>query len=519
MQPRHEGIPHRVDRREYRILFVSAGDEEEIVESLRTHYRVETAGSRTAVARPIAADCLVVDAETFRAIEADGTASRLSVPIVVFSAVSDPILIQSIARRRGCDIVYRDVADVATPGEDSELERLRDQIDAVCRDPDRSRSDGGGDELGDAVLETAGLLLSAAPDEVDTKIEWGLGSISETLGADRTVVYEHEGDRLVPTHEWSGPGRGGVDHGSVRASAFPGFERSLSRFEPFRSDEGDPSTESRSRLGYDGDGAFVAVPIVIDWTLQRLLVVDGISRERRPEMTTTRLQTAGELIGRTLRRNRRHREIKRQNERLEQFASVISHDLQNPLNVIVGYAELARTSDDPEHIDRIVTAAGRMEDILEDLRTLAREAEDLGELEPVAVSELAERACQVVETEAITVEIDSIDTVEADPSRLRQAFENLLRNAVEHAGSDVTVRIEPIDGGFAVTDDGDGFDPEDRGRLFEEGYTGGGGTGLGLAIVRTVIEAHGWAIEATDAENGGARFEITGVQFCDERSG
>ena len=78
----------------------------------------------------------------------------------------------------------------------------------------------------------------------------------------------------------------------------------------------------------------------------------------------------------------------------------------------------------------------------------------------------------------------------------------------------MTVRFEPMDGGFAVSDDGSGFDPEDRGRLFEEGYTGGG-SGLGPAIVRTVIEAHGWTIEATDAESGGARFEIGDVRFRD----
>jgi signal transduction histidine kinase len=159
-----------------------------------------------------------------------------------------------------------------------------------------------------------------------------------------------------------------------------------------------------------------------------------------------------------------------------------------------------------------------MEAILDDLRTLTREAKDLGELEPVAVASVADRALRAVDTETITVDIDEIGTVEADPSRLRQAFENLLRNAAEHAGTGVTVRIEPTDGGFAVVDDGPGFDPEDRGRVFEEGYTGGGGTGLGLAIVRTVIEAHGWTIEATDAENGGARFEVTGVRFREEQS-
>jgi signal transduction histidine kinase len=219
------------------------------------------------------------------------------------------------------------------------------------------------------------------------------------------------------------------------------------------------------------------------------------------------------LIGQTLRRNDRRREIEQQNERLERFASVIGHDLQNPLNVIIGYTELARETSDFEAIDRIEAAADRMETILEDLQTLTREAKDLGDRESIAISEVVERACRTVETEDVTVDIDEIGSVEADSSRLRQAFENLLRNAVEHSGSDVTVRIERIDDGFAVTDDGPGFSPADRGHVFEEGYTGDNGTGLGLAIVRTVIEAHGWTIEATDGDDGGARFEIRGIEF------
>jgi signal transduction histidine kinase len=65
---------------------------------------------------------------------------------------------------------------------------------------------------------------------------------------------------------------------------------------------------------------------------------------------------------------------------------------------------------------------------------------------------------------------------------------------------------------FYVTDDGTGIDPDERERVFEAGYsTGDGGTGFGLRIARDIVRAHGWDIECTAGEAGGARFEITGV--------
>ena len=541
MQPQTDGEQPTADRSPCRVLFVSSGDDDAV--SLGDRYRIETAaGPESLESVGPNTDCLVVDEETFRlATEGTGSAFPPSVPVVVFSVTADPDVAQAVARREGFDIVYRDTA-VATDRSTPEAERLRERIDTACRDRRPAESAESVDDLGDTVLETAGILTSAAPDEVDTKIEWGLGSIAEALGGNRGVLYEHERDRLRVTHEWHASDRGPLEHDGLRAAEFPGFESALAQFEPFRSDE--TTEDSLARLGYGADGGIcIAVPIVIEWTLTRVLVVDGVSADRLDERTDARLRTAGELVGRTLRRNRRRREIERQNDRLERFASVISHDLQNPLNVITGFAELARTSEDPEAIDRIEAAARRMETILEDLRTLTREAAELGELESVSVSTVAERAERAVGTGDVTVEIGDIGCVEADASRLQQAFENLFRNsvehgstssrtrsddsvehgstgtrpeadgAIEHGGPGVTVTVERIDGGFAVSDDGCGFSPEDRGRVFEDGYTGGSGTGLGLAIVRTVVEAHGWAIEAADSPEGGASFEITGVEF------
>ena len=145
------------------------------------------------------------------------------------------------------------------------------------------------------------------------------------------------------------------------------------------------------------------------------------------------------------------------------------------------------------------------------------------------MSELVARAGGTVAGEA-TVEVGDVGVVEADPSRLRQAFENLIRNCVEHGsardltGADgtvehadggVSIRVSATADGFAVDDDGAGIPEADREAVFEEGFTDGGGTGLGLSIVRTVIEAHGWSVSATDSPLGGARFEVSGVEFVD----
>lgn len=471
-----------------------------ILDALEARYRVTTAGTPGALTGRSGGDvdCLVVDGDGFGRLDAARPApsDAESVPVVVVAG-DDPQVARSVARRPDTDLVYRD--SVGADLEGSVSDRLCDRIDAACEPAV---------ELDEPILEVAGLLMSAAPDEVDTRIEWGLQTVGEAFGATRCVLYDVGETALSVTHEWaeSAP----LEHESVPREAFPGFESSLGRFDPFAT--ADPSGEGG--LGY-GDGSFVAIPVVIDWELELVLAFGGVPGGSPPEAAVTRLGTFGDLIGHTLRRDRRHREIERQNERLERFASVIRHDLQNPLNVISGFTDLAMETGEPAELERISAAAARMEAILEDLHALVREADDLGEREPVSVSELAERARETVDTRAATVEVGDVGVVEADPGRLRQAFENLIRNCVEHGGSGVSIRISATADGFAIGDDGPGVPEADREAVFEEGVTDGGGSGLGLSIVRTVVEAHGWTVTATDSPLGGARFEISGVEFVD----
>lgn len=211
---------------------------------------------------------------------------------------------------------------------------------------------------------------------------------------------------------------------------------------------------------------------------------------------------------------RNQEELKRQNERLEEFTQVVSHDLRTPLAVASASLEQLRAEHDELDLSHIDEALTRMETIISKTLTLARSGETSGETQPVDIGVLA-RTCQHVLSTVdgkLAVE-DGLPTVQADPDHLRHVFENLFRNAAEHAGPSVTVSIRPIDGGFAVGDDGPGIPADVRDRIFETGYsTTDEGTGFGLAIVRRIAEAYGWSVSIDTAPDGGALFCFTGLK-------
>ncbi|WP_435074081.1 PAS domain S-box protein [Halorubrum sp. HHNYT27] len=210
--------------------------------------------------------------------------------------------------------------------------------------------------------------------------------------------------------------------------------------------------------------------------------------------------------------------LKRQNERLDAFAGIVSHDLRNPLNVAQGRIELAQRSGDvddtvAENLDGAADALDRIESIVEHTLTLAREGETVGDPKPVSIGDVAADSWETVDTGPATLTIDTDREGLADPDRLRNLFENLFRNAVEHGGSDVAIRVGDLDDGFYLADDGPGISEGIADTLFEPGRSGTkGNTGFGLAIVQEIATAHGWTITATESAEGGARFEIRGLE-------
>jgi len=153
-----------------------------------------------------------------------------------------------------------------------------------------------------------------------------------------------------------------------------------------------------------------------------------------------------------------------------------------------------------------------MESMIDELLTWARTETVDPETESLRLADIVAMAWETTQTGEATITCDLPDsmTVVADQSLLKNVFENLFRNAVEHNESPVTVSVGVLDaGGFYIEDTGAGLPETDGQSVFEQGVTTNeSGTGFGLAISRNLIEAHGWTITATEGEAGGARFEI-----------
>ena len=214
-------------------------------------------------------------------------------------------------------------------------------------------------------------------------------------------------------------------------------------------------------------------------------------------------------------------------DRLDAFASRVSHDLQSPITVARSYLKIARRGDDPgEALTEIDAALTRAETLIEDILAMARGGQQ-PDRRPVELASHAHQAWAAVSTTEASLTVEDEATISADAKQLLRLFENLFRNAVEHnstgtrtasgdaiehGGSDVTVRVGTTDDGFYVADDGTGISADRQATIFAEQVSHDAeGTGYGLAIVHDIVVAHGWTITVTDSENGGARFDITGV--------
>ncbi|WP_436900393.1 histidine kinase N-terminal 7TM domain-containing protein [Halovenus halobia] len=228
---------------------------------------------------------------------------------------------------------------------------------------------------------------------------------------------------------------------------------------------------------------------------------------------------------------RRERDLEQQIEKLDQFASLVSHDLRNPLTVAAGYIDQAKATGDVSYLDNAEDATERMEAIIEDVLALAREGQEVTDPSEVSLETVARAAWDSVETSGATLRVDADVTIVADQQRLQRLFENLYRNAVEHGASDeadgagdtmslseLVVEVSVAEETAAtltvvVSDNGTGIPEENVDQVFEDGFTTDReGTGLGLAIVKQIAGAHGWEIGAGIAASGGAEFEISGVR-------
>jgi PAS domain S-box-containing protein len=209
------------------------------------------------------------------------------------------------------------------------------------------------------------------------------------------------------------------------------------------------------------------------------------------------------------------RRIEQQLAQLSEFGSILSHDLSTPLNTVLGRIELARESGDTSHLDDAARAARRINEITEEISRVMQEGGVVDDLVELDFESEVYDAWTGLDTTDASLTIEDTATIRADKSAFKRLLENLLRNAVEHGGPSVNVRVGTLAGGFFVEDDGSGIPDEARADVFTPGFTTKDeGQGLGLASVRQIAQGHEWHIRITDAEGDGTRFEVSNVEFA-----
>ncbi len=256
-------------------------------------------------------------------------------------------------------------------------------------------------------------------------------------------------------------------------------------------------------------------------------------------------------------RKRRERRLTDRNERLDRFASIVSHDLRNPLAVVRASMEMAELKDETEPLDRGQRAADRIDQLITELLTLARQGTGIDDPTEFTLAGVARDAWETAGDDDAELVVRRNARLYADRSRIQQALENLFRNAMEHGrpsdepatdggdldgsqsnpaapdaavsnttavgdsatrsdsttandstasgpaadgGTDrdsrITVTVAATSAGFVVADDGVGIDPSLGEGVFEPGFTTtDDGTGYGLDIVREIVDAHGWSVD------------------------
>jgi PAS domain S-box-containing protein len=228
--------------------------------------------------------------------------------------------------------------------------------------------------------------------------------------------------------------------------------------------------------------------------------------------------------------------LQQRNHELQQFVMVASHDLQEPLRKVQTFGDRLQSelgerlaAAERDHLERMIRAAGRMRDLIQDLLDYSSVSGapgvhgtvDLGEIVAGVLDDLEAEIAQA----GATISVGPLPTVSADAIQMRQLFQNVIGNALKYRVAERAPRIS-VDStvmrdetgstrcSIRVADNGIGFDPQFSERIFapfqrlhaRSEYTG---TGIGLAIVRKIVERHDGTVVAHGRPGEGAEFTIT----------
>jgi signal transduction histidine kinase len=228
---------------------------------------------------------------------------------------------------------------------------------------------------------------------------------------------------------------------------------------------------------------------------------------------------------------RRAQELARSNTELDQFASIASHDLQEPLRKVRTFTErITETEADRlsergvDYLKRANASAERMQRLIEDLLKFSRVATQGRPFEPVdlnrVTAEVLEDLDDSIQRSGAVVAVGQLPTINADSHQMRQLIQNLVSNAIKFSREGVPPQVDisaKVEGGFvrlAVIDNGIGFDTKYSHRIFRvfERLHGRGtyaGTGIGLALCRKIAERHGGTVLAESVPDAGSTFTVT----------
>jgi PAS domain S-box-containing protein len=251
---------------------------------------------------------------------------------------------------------------------------------------------------------------------------------------------------------------------------------------------------------------------------------------------TSRRRTEEERDKLLAREQQARAEAEDANRLKDEFLATLSHELRNPLNVVIGYAEILRRSDESQSHGFVVKVADTIRrnalaqaQLVSDLLDLSRL--QMGKValnqQPVSLSTIIADAIETVRAEAtgkriaLNIAMDSeILVIEGDPVRLGQVAWNLLNNAVKFTPVDGEVKIsltkDGDDAKLVIEDNGQGISPEFLPHVFEifrqadaSSARRQGGMGIGLALVKQLAELHGGRVSAeSDGVGSGARFSV-----------